>query len=80
MIKIFANTKPLGFSECENDDATQEIELTEASLTGDTALKFVKFQNVKTLTIFIAENNGADKTRITRLSLFGSSEKETDVF
>ena len=79
IIKLFVNTKPLDFNECENDDAAQEILLKESDFTGEIPLKFVKFQAVKTLTIFIAENEGLDKTKIVRLGLFGNSEKETDV-
>jgi len=79
IIKLFVNNKPLGFNECENDEATQEILLKESDFKGEIPLKFVKFQAVKTLTIFIAENEGLDKTKIMRLGLFGNSEKETDV-
>lgn len=79
VIKLFVNTKTLGFSECENDDATQEIELKERDFKEDVPLKFVKFQAVKTLTIFFSDND-ADKTRVIKFSLFGSAEKETDVF
>jgi len=79
IVKLFVNTKPLGFSECENDEATQEIVLKESDFKGEIPLKFVKFQAVKTLTIFFAENDGDDKTKITKLGLFGNSEKETDV-
>jgi hypothetical protein len=73
------NTKPLGFSECENDEGTQEIVLKESDFKGEIPLKFVKFQAVKTLTIFFSENEGGDKTKIVKLGLFGNSEKETDV-
>lgn len=79
IIKLFVNTKTLGFSECENDDATQEIELKEKDFKEDIPLKFVKFQAVKTLTIFFSDNGG-DKTKIIKLGLFGSADKETDVF
>lgn len=79
IMKLFVNTKPLGFSECENDEATQEFELKEKDFKEDIVLKFVKFQAVKSLTIFFGENQGADKTKIIKFGLFGSSEKETDV-
>lgn len=79
IIKLFVNTKPLSFSDCENDEATQEIVLKESDFKGEIPLKFVKFQAVKTLTIFFAENEGDDKTKIVKLGLFGSAEKETDV-
>ena len=79
ILRLFVNTKPLGFSECENDDPTQEIVLKESDFKGDILLKFVKFQAVKSLTIFIADNEGGPKTKISKLGLFGSFEKETDV-
>lgn len=79
IIRLFVNTKPLGFTECENDEPTQEIVLKEADFKGQTLLKFVKFQNVKTLTVFIAENDGDEKTKVIKLGLFGNAEKETDV-
>lgn len=80
LIKLFANSKPLGFQECEGDEATQEIELKDSDFLGETVLKFVKFQNIKTLTIFIADNGGAEKTRLIKLGLYGNPEKDTDVF
>jgi hypothetical protein len=44
-----------------------------------TLLKFVKFQRVSSLTLFIESNNGADYTALSSLRIFGTPLQGTDV-
>ncbi|CEQ42193.1 SPOSA6832_03967, partial [Sporobolomyces salmonicolor] len=73
-IKVFVNQSSIGFDEAESQDAAHEFELTEDQAKGLEAvqLRFVRFQNVSHLTIFVASNQGdQDSTRIDKLDLIG---------
>ncbi|GAA5934901.1 uncharacterized protein JCM15063_003097 [Sporobolomyces koalae] len=73
-IRLFVNQSSIGFDEAEGQDAAQELELTEAQAKGSEAvqLRFVRFQNVSHLSIFVASNQGGeDVTRIDKLDLIG---------
>jgi hypothetical protein len=53
-VKLFVNKTTMDFSEAEEDTATQEIVITPEQLKSDTPplqLRFVKFQNVTSLTV-----------------------------
>lgn len=73
VIKLFANRPNLGFSDAADVEPTQTIELKEEDLLpeNDVELRFVKFQRVKNITIFVEENNGGEITSISSLKLFG---------
>mmetsp|Transcript_38914 Transcript_38914/g.83380 ORF Transcript_38914/g.83380 Transcript_38914/m.83380 type:complete len:176 (-) Transcript_38914:261-788(-) len=73
-VKLFVNQPTIGFDEAEDFEGTQTIDLSEADvLEGNAvALKFVKFQKVTSLTLFIPSNFADDDiTRVGRLLLFG---------
>ncbi|GAA5975585.1 hypothetical protein JCM5350_002659 [Sporobolomyces pararoseus] len=73
-IRLFVNKSSVGFDEAESQEPAQEFELTEAQATGKEAvqLRFVRFQNVSHLSIFVASNQGEeDVTRIDKLDLIG---------
>ncbi|RKF78082.1 Thioredoxin-like protein 1 [Golovinomyces cichoracearum] len=78
-IQIYPNQAHiLGFEEAESIPATQTITLTESDWdsTGTTviALRFVKFQNVSSLVLFIVDSVGdVDRTRIDRIKIIGES-------
>ncbi|EAR86512.2 PITH domain protein (macronuclear) [Tetrahymena thermophila SB210] len=78
-IKLFINQQNLDFDNCENGVATQEIDLTDADFKGQTDLRFVKFQNLKHLTIFVQSNKGSDVTKISQIRLFGQTIHETNM-
>ncbi|EME39680.1 hypothetical protein DOTSEDRAFT_75355 [Dothistroma septosporum NZE10] len=69
----------LGFDEADDTPATQTIEIKEdhwdaKTQTAKVELRFVKFQNISSLTVFVADGEGdGEKTRIDRLRLFGES-------
>ena len=52
-VRLFANRPNLGFDEASSSTSTQDLELSKADLDGEAAipLRFVKFQNVNTLTV-----------------------------
>ncbi|KAK4216990.1 PITH domain-containing protein [Rhypophila decipiens] len=81
LIKLFTN-KPhnLGFDEAEDMTATQTIELTEkdwnAVGTANIPLRFVKFQNINSLVLFVMNGDGSndsEKVRIDRIRLIGEA-------
>ena len=53
-MRLFVNvTNPLDFDDAENAPATQELELEIDNYGKPIPLRYVKFQNVQNLTIFI---------------------------
>ncbi|EFW99744.1 proteasome-interacting thioredoxin protein [Grosmannia clavigera kw1407] len=85
LIKLFSNTPHnLGFDEAEDTVATQEVELGEADWNADgtasIGLRFVKFQKVNTLVVFVVSADGdGDKVRLDRLRLIGESGEKREM-
>ncbi|KAL2142389.1 hypothetical protein VTI28DRAFT_1220 [Corynascus sepedonium] len=84
-IKLFTN-KPhnLGFDEAEDLSATQEFELSEedwnAEGTANIPLRFVKFQNITSLVLFVVDGDGdGEKTRLDRVRLIGESGEKREM-
>ena len=85
MLKLFVN-KPqiLSFDEAEGMPATQEITLSEKdwdpkTSTAKIELRFVKFQNVSSLVMFVVESEGDnEKVRIDRIRIVGESGEKRD--
>jgi hypothetical protein len=78
-IKLFSN-KPhnLGFEEAEDMTATQVIEISEKDWnkdgTASIGLRYVKFQNINSLVLFVVEGDGeGEKCRIDRIRLIGEA-------
>lgn len=84
-LKLFTNrSHNLGFDEAEDFSATQEIELSEDSWNADgTAnipLRFVKFQNISSLVIFVVDGDGdGEKTRLDRVRLIGEAGEKREM-
>ncbi|EKU21349.1 hypothetical protein NSK_002318 [Nannochloropsis salina CCMP1776] len=80
-VKLYLNKTSFSFDDAENIEPTQVLELTEEDYKAEkvTLLKFVKFQRVSSLTIFVENNNGADYTALSMLRLFGTPLQGTDV-
>ena len=78
-IKLFTNkAHNLGFDEAEDMSATQLIELTEkdwnAEGTANISLRYVKFQNITSLVLFVVNGDGeSEKVRLDRLRLIGET-------
>ncbi|KAJ2648034.1 hypothetical protein IWW40_004238 [Coemansia sp. RSA 1250] len=74
-IKLFANRTNLGFDDVESADATQEIEMTKEIYEsgGVVNLRYVRFQHVNSLSIFVANNlEDDDVTAINQLAFIGT--------
>lgn len=80
-IKIFVNKPNLGFDDVDTEAAHEET-LTEAQASGKEAvqLRFVRFQQTSSISIFVKDNQGGDDlTRIDKIELIGMSVDFTDV-
>lgn len=84
-IKLFSN-KPhnLGFEEAEDMTATQVIELSEKDWnkdgTASIGLRYVKFQNINSLVLFVVEGDGeGEKVRIDRIRLIGEAGEKREM-
>jgi hypothetical protein len=84
-IKLFTN-KPhnMGFDEAEDLSATQKIEISESDWndqgTANIPLRFVKFQNITSLVIFVVNGDGdGEKTRLDRVRLIGEAGEKREM-
>ena len=58
-LRIFKNQpRTLDFSQAESFESVQDVELSEEHLKGDkeVSMKFVKFQDVQNIQIFVKDN------------------------
>ncbi|KAI0100356.1 thioredoxin [Nemania sp. FL0031] len=84
-IKLFTNRPHnLGFDEAEDIDPTQTIEIGEADWnsngTANLPLRFVRFQNISSLVIFVVDGDGdSDKVRLDRVRLIGESGEKREM-
>ncbi|TKX25187.1 PITH domain-containing protein 1 [Elsinoe australis] len=79
-IKLYTNrSNVLGFDEAESIAPTQTFELDENSYDSKTGtakleLRFVKFQNVTSIVVFVEDGLGdGEKTRVDRIRLVGET-------
>lgn len=81
-IRIFVNNPTISFDDAGSLEPAHEAELTEAQVSGKEALqlRFVRFQAVTSISIFVKDNQeGGDITRIDKIELIGSEVNHTDV-
>jgi hypothetical protein len=85
-IHIWANRQHnLGFEEAEDIPSTQTIELKESDWDAQTAtakleLRFVKFQNIYSLVLFVADGDGdSERTRIDRVRFIGETGEKREM-
>ena len=74
-VKTFVNEINLDFQDCEENKATEELQLVEDNLK----IKSVFYTNVKELTIFVQSNNGAAITKIGNLRILGNKLSDTNM-
>jgi len=83
VIKLFTNQPTaLSFDEAEGREGVQKIELTPEDLKGEKVieLRYVKFQNVSSVTIFVQNNQGEEETSVIQhLQLIGSPLQATNM-
>lgn len=81
-LKLFINQpNTIDFDKADSMSPVQQIELSPTDLDGNAlSLRFVKFQNVQNLQIFVKDNqSGAETTRIDSLVLVGSPVTTTNM-
>lgn len=83
-VKIYPNrTHILGFEEADDIPVTQEITLSkddwDSTGTANISLRFVKFQNVTSLVLFVVDGDGeGDKVRVDRFRIIGETGEKRD--
>jgi len=83
-IQLYTNRAHiLGFEEAEDVPAAQSITLEskdwDATGTATLSLRFVKFQNVTSLVLFIVDGDGeGEKVRVDRIRLIGETGEKRD--
>jgi len=81
-IKLFVNAPTIGFAEAADSDGTQSFDLTEDSIqeAKPITLRFVKFQNVNCLSLFVESNQNDDETTAIKwIKILGYSGEVMDV-
>ncbi|EFJ06578.1 hypothetical protein SELMODRAFT_272267 [Selaginella moellendorffii] len=80
-VRLFANRQNMGFSNVGDFPPNDVITLTPEHLKGKPVLlKYVKFQNVRSVTVFIEDNqSGGEVTKLQRISLIGSTVETTNM-
>lgn len=82
-VKLFVNAPGVDFDAAESGaEPAQQVELDEAQAKGDklVELRFVRFQNVKHLAIFVASNQGSEEvTKLYGLELVGTAVEGTNM-
>ena len=79
-IRLFANRTNLGFDDVESMPAEDELELEPSQLGERTDVKFVKFQGVERLTVFVESNQGdEDSSALSCLKLWGAPVATTNM-
>ena len=78
-IKLFVNHLSMDFGDAETLDAAQELVLKPEQIKGDKVdLRFVRFQNVRSLHILVKDNQEDEETtRIDSIDIFGTRESAT---
>lgn len=85
-LKIYSNrAHVLGFEEADDIEPTQMVEISEGSWNGKTGtakldLRFVKFQNVTSLVVFVVDGQGeGEKVRVDRVRIIGETGEKRDL-
>ncbi|KAF2141808.1 uncharacterized protein K452DRAFT_287769 [Aplosporella prunicola CBS 121167] len=85
-IKLYTNrAHNLGFEEADDIPATQEVTIKpedwdEKTGTAKLELRFVKFQNITSLIMFVVDGDAdGEKTRLDRIRIIGESGEKRDM-
>ena len=81
-IRLFVNPlDSLDFDSAKDEKPTQELELSASDVSTSAKaleLRYVLFQNVQSLAIFIPANHGDEETtRVSKLAVFGETIQHT---
>nr|XP_046196820.1 thioredoxin-like protein 1 [Oncorhynchus gorbuscha] len=82
-VKIFINLpRSMDFDDAERSEATQTLDLAEEDFKDDglIPLRYVKFQNVQSVTMFVKNNQGDEETtKINYLTFIGTPVQATNM-
>eukprot|EP00922_Rhytidocystis_sp_ex-Travisia-forbesii_P033078 GHVS01049198.1.p1 GENE.GHVS01049198.1~~GHVS01049198.1.p1 ORF type:complete len:182 (+),score=31.22 GHVS01049198.1:168-713(+) len=80
-VRLFINNMSLGFADAESDVSVQQLEISNEQIESAVKipLRFVKFQSVSSLIIYVASNHGADFTKLKGIEIFGSPGELMDM-
>ncbi|KAM7508508.1 hypothetical protein LguiA_018961 [Lonicera macranthoides] len=80
-VKLYTNREHMGFSNVNDFPPSDTAVLTADNNKGTPVLlKYVKFQNVRSLTIFIEDNqSGSELTKVKKIGLYGTTVETTDM-
>ncbi|KAF2757091.1 putative thioredoxin [Pseudovirgaria hyperparasitica] len=85
-VRIYSNrAHNLGFDEADDITPTQEIELKQQDWNEETGtarleLRFVKFQNVTSLVVFIVDGDGeSERVRLDRIRIIGETGEKREM-
>ncbi|KAJ9573452.1 hypothetical protein L9F63_009180, partial [Diploptera punctata] len=81
-LKLFINQpRTLDFDMADSNQAVQQLELTPDDLEGNPVnLRYVKFQNVQNIQVFVKDNHsGSETTQIDYFALIGSPISTTNM-
>mmetsp|Transcript_13978 Transcript_13978/g.23157 ORF Transcript_13978/g.23157 Transcript_13978/m.23157 type:complete len:198 (+) Transcript_13978:49-642(+) len=79
-LKLFINRTNFGFDEAEDVEPEQKIELSDDALGTKILLKFVKFQNVDRLWVYVDGNLGdTESSAISMLKFWGTTVQTTNM-
>ena len=74
-LRLFSNRMGIDFETAKDEEPTQELFLSAAAVSPSSRpldMRFVKFQNVTTLSIFVPSNlGGGEETVISKLIIIG---------
>lgn len=85
VVKLFSNRlNNLGFDDAEGETPQQTIELSDKDWnpdgTANIPLRFVKFQRINSLVIFVESGDGdGEKVRIDRIRLIGETGEKREM-
>ena len=82
VLKLYVNRNNMGFSDAEDVEPVQSFELSESDLRSGRVvvpLKFVKFQRVNSISLFVEDNFGEEFTAIGSIRFQGSTLQGTNM-
>ncbi|KAJ8460125.1 hypothetical protein OPV22_033051 [Ensete ventricosum] len=80
-VKLFANKEHMGFSNVNDYQPSDSIGLSPDNLKGmPITVKYVKFQNIRSLSIFVEDNQGgSDVTKVQKIAFLGTTVDTTNM-
>src|SRR3569833_492017 len=70
-LRVFQNREGMDFSAAEDEEPTQELELSQTSEVQELPVKRARFARVQRLTLFFPDNFGDGDEDVTRISYLG---------